>query len=211
MQDRSDGTPAFPSLTEADLAAMQLEAIDAWNRARRMAEHAAQARNASRETRMDLSRRMEVLRAQHRAIVERADRHLQDSVHLLARRAPHRAVLVHRNEWFVDRLAAGLEGAGVAVVERLANGAEGIGVVVAEQPDVLVVEEALPMVQGIEVVRGACQFSPRTLVVAQVDNGERVSAMLEAGADRAYARRIPPGDIAADIAALLRVPRLVDA
>ncbi|MFP5218199.1 MAG: hypothetical protein ACLGIG_00465 [Actinomycetes bacterium] len=189
--------------TEADLTRMQVEAVDAWHRARRVAEEAAATREASREVRMDLSRRLEVLRAQHEAIVARADRHLSQSVHLLTRRTPLRAVVVHRNAWFVSKLATGLEAAGIEVLEALENGAEGVGVVVAEQPDLLLVEDVLPMLPGEEVVRETRRFSPDTVVAAQVAYADRIAAMVEAGAATAFTRQIPPQDVAREVVGLL--------
>ncbi|MBW3611859.1 MAG: hypothetical protein KY438_10085, partial [Actinobacteria bacterium] len=70
--------------------------------------------------------------------------------------------------------------AGVRVVARLDNGADALGVVVAEQPDLVLVEESLAMLPGQEVVREIRQFSPHTLVVAQVAYGDRAGQMLDA-------------------------------
>ncbi|HVM28947.1 MAG TPA: hypothetical protein VM433_14915 [Mycobacteriales bacterium] len=189
--------------TEAELARMQLDALDRWNRARRTAEDASRPGRPSREMRMDLSRRLEVLRAQHEAIVARADRHLEDSVHLLGRRAPCRAVLVHRNEWFTGKVADALSARGVQVVAALDNGAEAVGVVVAEQPDLLLVEETLPMLPGEEVVREARRYAPTTLIGAQVDYQDRIPALLDAGALTAFTRRVPPADVAQGLLELL--------
>jgi DNA-binding NarL/FixJ family response regulator len=144
-----------------------------------------------------------VLRAQHRAIVQRTEMHLDASVHLLARRVHSRAVIVHRSEWFTRKLGDELAAAGVEVVGALENGAEGVGVVVAEQPDLLVVEDTLPMVAGEEVVRESRRFAPSTLVVAQVAYDDRVAPLLEAGAAAAYTRRVPPAQFARDVLALL--------
>jgi CheY-like chemotaxis protein len=189
--------------TEAELTRMQVEAIDSWHRARRMAEQAEQSRNASREVRMDVSRRLEVLRAQHAALVGRADRHLRDSVHLLSRQAARRAVLVHRNEWFLTKVGDELERQGIRVVEALSNGAEAVGVVVAEQPDLLLVEDSLPMLPGEAVVREARRFAPRTLVVGHVEYQDRMQVLLDAGAVTAYTRRVPPAEVARGLAGLL--------
>lgn len=190
--------------TEVELTRLQLQAIEAWNRARHAAEQAADVRTASREVRMDVARRMEVLREQHRAIVERTEQHLETSVHLLARMIQTRAVIVHRNAWFTGKLNAELRERGVEVVGALENGAHGVGVVVAEQPDLLVVEDTLPMLPGEEVVREVRRFSPSTLVVAQVAYEDRVRALLEAGARAAYTRRVPPTDFAREVLQLMR-------
>lgn len=190
--------------TEVDLTLMQLEAVAAWNRARRVAESATQARTASREVRMDVNRRLEVLREQHRAIVERTQQQLDASVHLLARHVHTRAVVVHRNEWFTAKLTQELMRHGVRVVAAVDNGAQGVGVIVAEQPDLLVVEDTLPMVPGEEVVRETRRYAPATLVVAQVAYEDRVAALLDAGARAAFPRRVPPHDFTAEVLALMR-------
>jgi len=50
-----------PIRTELDIAQRQLQALESWHRARRLAERAADVTTASRETRMDLDRRLEVM------------------------------------------------------------------------------------------------------------------------------------------------------
>ena len=182
---------------------MQLRAIDRWNRARRMAEDAAAAGATSREMRMDLDRRIEVLRAQHEAIVARTEQSLQRRVHVVRRSAPRRAVVAHRSEWFVTKLCTELSRRGVEVVGRFDNGAEVVGVAVAEQPDLVVVEDRLAMVSGEDVVREVRQYVPTSLIAAQVAYEDRIGAMLQAGADTAYARRVPALDISLDLVRLL--------
>ena len=197
------GRPAVRRRTEAELTRQQVEAIDAWHRARREVEEAARVREASREARMDLARQLEVLRSQHAAIVARADRSLAERVRPTGRQAPLRAVLVHRHAWYVDKVAAGLQEAGVVVVDRLENGAEAVGAVVVEQPDLLLVEDVLPMLPGEQVVRETRAFSPGTVVVGQVAHADRAPAMLAAGAHTAVTRQVPPLDVARDALVLL--------
>lgn len=189
--------------TELELAAMQLRAIDVWHKARAAAETAAAASARSRELRMDLDRRLEVMRAQHAAIVERTQTSLANSVHVLRETAPLRAVVGHRNEWFADRLCDDLARRGVLVVGRTSNGADVVGVAVAEQPDLVVVEDRLAMVPGVDVVREVRGYAPSALIAAQVESEARIGAMLQAGADAAYARRVPPLDLSADVVRLL--------
>ena len=196
--------------TETDLVAAQLRAIDAWNLARGTALRAREVAGVSREVRLDLSRRLDVLRAQHDAIVERAEAHLRGSIGLLDRHHVTRTVVVHRSEWFTDKVSAGLATRGVEVVARLSNGAQAIGCVVAEQPDLLLVEDVLAMVPGVEVVREARQFSPETRIGAQVEHESGIAEILEAGASAAWARRVPPADVASGLLALC-VPVLQDA
>ena len=193
--------------SDLDLARQQLDAIDRWHEARRATQETAQRTTASREARMDLARRLDVIRAEHRAIVERTDAQLRSSVELLQRTTPRRAIVVHRNAWFIDKVAADLGLREIEVVARLSNGAEAVGAVVAEQPDLLLVEDSLPMMSGEDVVREVRTFAPSTRIGAQVAYDDRIAAMLEAGAHSAYTRRVPPADVAAALAALLPAGR----
>jgi len=192
-----------PIRTELDIAQLQLQALESWHRARRLAERAAEVTTASRESRMDLDRRLEVIRAQHQAIIERTEHQLRSSVRLMRELPPRRAVIAHRNEWFASKLTADLETHGVEVLARLENGAEAVGLSVAEQPDLLVVEDRLAMLSGEDVVREVRQYAPETLIAAQVAYEDRIGALLEAGADRAYTRRMPPADVARDLVELV--------
>ena len=205
-------TPATAKLTDQsrpdarsdlELARQQLDAIEQWHAVRRAAGSAAGHSAASREARMDLARRMDVIRAEHRAIVARTDAHLRASVELLQRTAARRAIVVHRNSWFTEKVCADLVARQIVVVATLTNGAEAVGAVVAEQPDLLLVEDALPMLTGEEVVREVRRFAARTRIGVQVAYDDRVAAVLEAGADTVYTRRVPPADVAHGLAELL--------
>lgn len=202
--DRPAGSDAADGpRNDLDLARQQLAAVDRWHEARRSAQQSVQRSAESREARMDLSRRLDVIRAEHRAIVERTDAQLRSSVELLQRRSPRRAIIAHRNAWFTDKVAADLGRRGVTVVATLTNGAEAVGAAVAEQPDLLLVEDSLPMVSGEEVVREVRRFASLTRIGAQVSYDDRIAAMLEAGAHSAYTRRVPPADVAAALVGLL--------
>jgi DNA-binding response OmpR family regulator len=75
---------------------------------------------------------------------------------------------------------------------------------VAEQPDLLLVQDALPMVSGVEVVREVRRFAPVTRIGAHVEHDVRIAEMLDAGASRAWSRRVPPSDVTGDLLALLQ-------
>ena len=195
------------SRSDLDLARQQLDAIDRWHAARRDSAAVASATAASREARMDLARRMDVIRAEHRAIVERTDAHLRTSVELLQRAAPRRAIVVHRNSWFSDKVCADLAQRSILVVARLTNGAEAVGATIAEQPDLLLVEDSLPMMSGEDVVREVRRFAALTRIGAHVGHDERIAAMLDAGADTAYTRRVPPADVVEGLVDILARPR----
>ena len=203
------GAAAQDAATSPELVLLrrQLAGLDRWNAARRMQADAADVRQRSREQRLDLARRRDVLREQHRAIVARTEQHMRSSASVLHRTQRPRVVLVHRNAWFVDKITASLVESGLEVVARLSNGAEAVGAVVAEQPDLLLVEDTLPMLPGERVVREVLAYAPETVVAAQVATDAGVAAMLEAGARAAYARRVPPADVAAGIAGLVQQRR----
>ena len=179
------------------LAARQLQAIETFNRNLQQAQAAAAASARTRETRMDAGRRMEVLRRQHEAVVARAHQHLQATGDPLRASSTPRVVLAHRNAWFVDRVAALLADRGLQVVARLDNGADTVGLTLCEQPDLVLVDDTLAMLPGVEVVRELRALCPDTRIVAQCGYGDRVGPLLEAGADAVYTRQVPPADVAA--------------
>jgi CheY-like chemotaxis protein len=197
------GAPEWRPRSDLDLAAQQLEAVERFNRACRMREDAAEAAARSRELRMDAARSIEVLRRQHDAVVSRAHEQLRASGKLLRSTAARRVVLASRNQWLVGKLQQALEERGVQVVARTDNGADAVGLVVAEQPDLVLVEDTLAMLPGLEVIREVRRFSPETVVTAQAAYGDRVGQLLDAGASAVYTRRIPPADVALSLLRLV--------
>ena len=200
-------TPAPPATwrprTQLDLAAQQLQAIARFNDARRTAEGAAAAVGRSREMRMDVTRSLEVLRREHDAVVHRAHEQLRLTGALLCGTAERRVVIAHRNAWFAGRVTHALQDGGLLVVARVDNGADAIGIAVAEQPDLLLVEDTLAMVPGEQVVRDVRGYCPSTLVAAQVAHGDRVGALLDAGAAAVFTRSVPPDEAARSLLSLL--------
>lgn len=112
-------------------------------------------------------------------------------------------MLVHRQEWFVQTMTRALAERGVRVVAALTNGADAVGVLVGEQPDLLLVEESLPMMTGQQVVAEAVRFAPATMLVAQVTSADRIGAFLDAGVRAAVTRQVPPADVAQQMRELL--------
>jgi CheY-like chemotaxis protein len=197
---------AWRPRSEVELAAQQLRAIDRFNTARRLAERAAAAASRSREMRMDATRRLEVLRREHAAVVARAHEQLRLTGDLLCTTAAQRVVLAHRNAWFVGKVSRALEDEGLQVVAQVDNGADAVGVIVCEQPDLVLVEETLAMVPGEAVVREVRALSPQTLVAAQVQHADRSAALREAGASLVFTRAVGPLDVALGVASLLPHP-----
>ena len=184
--------PAWRVRTDLDLAAQQLRAIERFNEAHRTAAAAAVTTARSREMRMDAARSLEVLRREHDALVRRAHEQLRVTGAMLHRAPERRVVIAHRNEWFVGKVVEVLQERGLRVVARVDNGADAVGIAVAEQPDLLMVEDALAMVPGEQVVREVRTYCPETLVAAQVAHGDRVGPLLHAGAAAVFTRQVPP-------------------
>ncbi len=112
-------------------------------------------------------------------------------------------MLGHRSDWFAGTVATALTGAGVRVVAQVSNGADAVGICAAEQPDLLLIQDQLPMLLGPAAVQAVRTFSPATRVIAQVDHPARIGDLLDAGASAAFSRAVPPADIAATLLALL--------
>lgn len=195
-----------PGRDELEILCRQIRGIEAWHVARRAAEARDAAVDGSRpgrEVRLDSARRADVVRRQHQALIDHTHAQLRDSVHLLRKLMSPRVLVVHRDEWFRERVSAALIGAGVTVVARLDNGADGVGVAVAEQPDLILVEDRLPMLCGADVIRQVLAFSPQTLAAAQVRDDWDIGALMDAGACTAVNRRVPPDELAQELCALL--------
>lgn len=191
-----DVPQAPPGRPQLELLTAQLQAVDAWHRARRARNSAAEASALTREMRLDLNRRMEALRREQQALLARAGAQLEVSGSVLSGRARTRAVLAHRNAWLRDAVAARLTAGGVQVVGAFEDGADTSGTVVVEQPDLVLVEDRLPTLSGLEVVRRVREFSPCAVVGAQVLDAGAVTAFVDAGAHAVFTRRVPPVEIA---------------
>lgn len=180
----------------AEIVEAQLTAIEAWHRARRASETAAESIELTREMRLDLSRRMQARRREQDAVIARAEEHLRDSAQVLGAREGVRAVIAHRNAWLRDKVATRLTERGVIVVGTFEDGADVSGAMVVEQAELLLVEDRLPTLPGVDVVRRVRAFSPLTVVGAQVLDSGSVPVFTDAGAQAVFTRRVPPVDIA---------------
>lgn len=198
------GPSSSPEQVTTTLLCRQLEAIDSWNRARSRRQEALEEAGPSREARLDAARQLAALDRAHAALLALLDEALAVDPYPLRSGTGCRAVLVHRQEWFVGTMTAALAQLGVTVVAALGNGADAVGVLVGEQPDLLLVEESLPMLTGQQVVAEAVRFSPGTVLVAQVSSADRIGDFLEAGVRAAVTRQVPPADVAQQMHALVR-------
>lgn len=190
-----------------DVVADQLRAMDAFHRsrARAAAEQAAESRRMTGQMRMDLARRRDVLRRQHEALVRRTDEQLRASCDLLYSSIDRRAVVAHADPWFFGRLARRLEEQGVRVLARVDCGAQAVGVAVAEQADVLLVGDRLQRVCAQDVVRQLKPLAPHTVLAAQAPDADAIPSLLDAGAEAVFSRRLPPEEVADELARLVVV------
>jgi len=192
--------------TELDVYRDQLDGIAAWHAAFRAGaarQRAMETAGRSRELRLEVARRLDVVRRQHQALVQRTEEHMRATGQLLRTTHTARAIVAHRNDWFKDKIITGLAAGGVEVVARLDNGADAVGIAVAEQADLILVEDRLPLTTGEEIVRQVRQFAPHTVVAVQAQNDWEIGALLEAGAQAAFTRRVPPAEVAGELCLLL--------
>lgn len=194
----ADDVAAWTPRTDLQLLEDQLHAIQAWHERQRDTDPPSGS-VVTREMRLDQTRRLEARTREQAALVERARCQLEEGARVLA----PRAVLVHRREWVRDTVAGRLAEHGVVVVAELDNGADAIGVAVVEQPDLMLVEDALPMVGGVEVIRAVRSYCAATRIAAHVEGEGTVPALLAAGAQKVFTRRTSPADIGRQLAALV--------
>jgi CheY-like chemotaxis protein len=189
--------------SDVELAVAQLHAIDAWHAERHRRESELQDRSHTREGRLDAARAVEALRRAHSALVDHVAAQSQADEAPLSSAATRRLVVVHRNAWFAEKVRRLVAEQGVQVVAEVDNGADGLGILVAEQPDLLLLEDALPMVTGEEIAREAARFAAPTAVVVQVTDEARIGPLMDAGAVAVFHRRVPPVDVANELGALV--------
>jgi len=194
----------WPLRSEIELINDQLEGLTAFHaeRARRAALEPAHL--PTRELQLDGRRRREVQCREESALQAHAERQLLASAHLLAAAVRPRAVLAHRNAWLRTKVADCLVAQGVEVVAVLDDGAEASGVLVMEQPEVVLVEDRLPSLSGLEVLQRAQAFAPRTVVAAQLQDSGEVHRFLDAGARAVFTRRTTPADMVGELVQCLQ-------
>lgn len=198
------------SRTPLALLQDQLGALDAWNsavRARVTGELTADGVARSPEIGLVAIRRLQARTMERAALLARAD----DQVRQPSRNLElgPRTVIAHRNPWFRSKVAARLAEHGITVVASFDEGASAFAAVLLDQPDLLLVESALPLLRGTELIARAQQFAPKTLVGAQAVGPYEVQALMDAGARAVFARSIPPSDVADELAAQLFTSRWV--
>ena len=98
---------------------------------------------------------------------------------------PVRVLIVDDDERFSHALEALLEADGrFTVVGWASNGAEAVGLASSRRPDVVTMDIAMPILDGVEATRAICDAFPRMRVVVLTGSqgGDQVEEALEAGA-----------------------------
>lgn len=178
---------------------MQLAGIDTFHRLTQPGQQLL----TSREERMDAARASDVSTSVRAALVERTGLGLTGAGEPLCWPSPPRAVLAVRHEWFRTMMGAALVKRGIDVIAQPENGAEALGIVIAEQPDLLLAQDKLAMLSGVELITLVRQCSPVTLSVGQVSYIDEIESMIDAGAVTACTRRTAPDDVADQMVGLL--------
>jgi len=136
-------------------------------------------------------------------VLARAELQLRQTGDLMWADSSCRAVLAHRDVWWRERVADYLTALGVQVIAQAGDGADVVGVLVVEQPDLVVVQDLLPLLPGLQVVRQARRYAPTSLIAAHLLDSRQAQPFLTAGADVAFSRLDRPGEIAEQLVALL--------
>ena len=108
----------------------------------------------------------------------------------------------------LTRMALELD-SGIRVVGEAENGREGIDVVQSHQPDVVILDMAMPVMDGLEAlphIKRACPTT-RVLVVSGFDNGTMWASAAEAGADGYLQKGAPPATLLERVHELHRASR----
>jgi DNA-binding NarL/FixJ family response regulator len=116
--------------------------------------------------------------------------------------APLRVLVVDDSSWLRQTIRMALENAGLTVVGEAANGAQALAEAATHQPDVILMDLAMPGMDGIQATRTLRRQQPRTPVVLWTgqDDQQLARAIRSSGA---YAG-VPKGVCMVDLIATLR-------
>jgi CheY-like chemotaxis protein len=195
-----DGVEAWRPRSDADLLAAQLRAVDAWHAMVNRPLPAVPGQ--SRESRLDEARRRDVADREREAMHEWAKSALTDEFPFGCGAVP-RAVIAHRNEWLRSKVRSALVEQGVVVVASTDDGAQASAAIIMEQPDLVFVEDLLPTISGVELVRRTKLLAPDALVGVHALGQSGMPPLLDAGARAVFSRRIPPAEIVNELVACL--------
>ena len=95
------------------------------------------------------------------------------------------------------------------------DGASALAAIHRQRPDVVLLDVAMPLVDGLEVCRQlkadpATRLTPVVLVSGQTDVADRING-IEAGADEYLSKPVHPHELRARVRSLARVKQLIDA
>lgn len=195
-----EGREPWRPRSAADLLLAQLAALDLWHR--RVAAASTGVSGQSREARLDDARRRDIADREREALLAWAESSTREAYRFGAAARP-RAVVAHRNDWLRGKICTALHEQEVEIVASTGDGAEACAAVVFEQPDILFVEDLLPTLTGVDVIRRARLLAPEALIGGHTLGQSGVRALMEAGARAAFSRRIPPAEVAAELMACL--------
>ncbi len=182
--------------TQAELLVLQVQAVDAWVRARGDAQECDTADRAGAQPAADLGREAATRLQERDALRARVADHLSLSGGPLAARVPVRAIVAHRSPCTRTAFACALKARGISVVGSCTDAAQAVGTAVAEQPDLVLVEDQLPTAPTPELVRRLREFAPSAVVAALTVHGSHRGDLVEAGAHCVCAC-VPPDDVVA--------------
>jgi CheY-like chemotaxis protein len=195
-----DGVEGWRPRSDADLLAAQLRAVDAWHELINTQLPAVPGQ--SRESRLDEARRRDVADREREAMHAWATSALSSDFPFGCGAVP-RAVVAHRNEWLRAKVCAALGQHGVTVVASTDDGAQAGAAIVLEQPDVVFLEDLLPTLSGLELVRRTRALAPDALIGVHALSQSGMPSLLDAGARAAFSRRIPPAEIVSELVGCL--------
>jgi CheY-like chemotaxis protein len=152
---------------------------------------------------MNAARELDVMRRETHALIARSEQQLRGSGQEPLGTATCTALLAHHNQWYVGKVSGALRDGGCVVLPYVLNGADAVGTAAAEQPDLILVEDALEMLSGQEVVRQIRALCPDTIIAAQVPYSDGIGAMTDAGAVAVFTRQVPPAEVGKALLSLI--------
>lgn len=194
----ADSLPAgrFPH----ELAAARRQAIDAWERADRALEATTRIAPRQQAVRLDLDRQHGARQREHAALLARSAELLE----LGGERLAVRAVLAHSDARLRDLLTQELTEAGVRIVGAFDDGADAAGAAVAEQPELVLLQDLLPTMDGLQVLRRVRTLVPGVVTGVHMLALTTVGCFVDGGVDVAFAARTTPADMARQLVDCLR-------
>lgn len=175
--DHGPLTPDAPDLPVRGLSAAQRAAFAAW-REGWLATERDRDGTTLREARIDLDRRLAVLRRQHEAMRTAVEAGPPSS---------GGGLVAHRDERTGRQLVALLAACCDGPVTLAGNGADAVGLAVLQQPALVVVDAPLPMMTAADVVEDVRRHVADVAVVACAD-GVDPAELERAGAVATYRR-----------------------